>query len=278
MTGFPSPPGVSRQESNDGQLWVLTLDSPPANILDRDKIETLTTIFREAGEARSLKAILLDAAGAHFSFGASVDEHRPGAYETMIPAFHELFRAMLSAEVACLAAINGRCLGGALELVTPCLRIWASPDAQLGQPETTLGVFAPVASLLLADRVGRARAEELCVGGRIVDAVEARRIGLVDEVCEDPRTAASDYARRHLLPKSASSLRLAVRAARIERRAALTEALVDVERLYLDTLMNTDDAVEGLTAFRREATTRMEGPVTTELAGIVAEARSSSTT
>lgn len=241
--------GISREELDDGQLWVLTLDTPPANILDARKIEALTDVFHQAGETKSVKAILFQAAGSHFSFGASVEEHLPGACESMIPAFHELFRALLAAEVACLAAVQGRCLGGALELVTPCLRIWAAGGATFGQPEINLGVFAPVASLMLADRVGRARAEELCVSGRIVDATEAHRIGLVDELTDDPAAAALDYARAQLLPKSASSLRLATRAVRLERRPALAEALDGVERLYLETLMATADAAEGLSAF-----------------------------
>jgi cyclohexa-1,5-dienecarbonyl-CoA hydratase len=241
--------GISREELDDGQLWVLTLDTPPANILDARKIQVLIDTFHLARETRSLKAILFQATGSHFSFGASVEEHLPGACESMIPAFHELFRGMLAAEVVCLAAVNGRCLGGALELVTPCMRIWASGGASFGQPEINLGVFAPVASLLLGDRVGRARAEELCVSGRIVDAADAHRIGLVDELTDDPSAAALAYARTQLLPKSASSLRLAIRAARLERRAALAEALDAVERLYLETLMSTADAVEGLNAF-----------------------------
>ncbi len=249
MSSANSQVGVVREELEEGQLWVLILDSPPANILDGAKIEVLTRSFRDAREVAQLKAIILAGAGDHFSFGASVEEHLPGAFDTMIPAFHDLFRALLAAEVPCLAAVNGRCLGGALELVTPCQRIWASPEASLGQPEITLGVFAPVASLLLADRVGRARAEELCVSGRVIDAAEAARIGLVDEVVAEPVAAAKEYAQTQLLSKSASSLRLAVRAARLERKALLADALAEVERLYLDTLMGTADAVEGLTSF-----------------------------
>lgn len=241
--------GISLEKVEGGQIWVTTLDSPPANILDSHKIEALTGIFREARETKDLKGILLAASGEHFSFGAAVEEHLPGAFESMIPAFHDLFRALFEAEVACLASVTGRCLGGALELITPCQRIWVSPDASFGQPEINLGVFAPVASLLLADRVGRVRAEELCVSGRIVDAAEAHRIGLVDEVVDGPTAAAREYAQKHLLTKSARSLRLALRATRLDRRGSLLEALAAVERLYLEELMGTSDAVEGLTAF-----------------------------
>lgn len=241
--------GIRREVLEDGQLWVLTLCSPPANILDHQKIESLTKLLNEAGEAEEVKCIVLEGEGANFSFGASVEEHLPRAFERMIPAFLDLFRVFLASEVRCLAAVRGRCLGGGLELITPCLRIWAEPGASFGQPEVTLGVFPPVAALLLADRVGQARAEELCVSGRLIGADEAARLGLVDEIVDDPSAAAREYAREHLLTKSASSLRLALRASRLAPRRARAGLLTELEALYCETLMETSDAVEGLTAF-----------------------------
>ena len=88
MSDVPVEAGVTRTDLEDGRLWAVTLDTPPANILDAAKIEALTGVFQEAREAKSLKAILLRATGPHFSFGASVEEHLPGACEAMIPAFH----------------------------------------------------------------------------------------------------------------------------------------------------------------------------------------------
>jgi cyclohexa-1,5-dienecarbonyl-CoA hydratase len=146
--------------------------------------------------------------------------------------------------------VRGQCLGGALELVTVCHRVFASPDAKFGQPEIALGVFAPVASVALAERVGRAHAEDLCLTGRVVSASEAAAMGLVQEVTDaDPADAALGWLRTHLASKSAASLRLAVRAVRAGLAARLRETLPDLERLYLDELMATSDAVEGLQAF-----------------------------
>lgn len=241
--------GVRREVLDDGQLWVLSLETPPANILDHNKIETLTKLFTEAGQAGGLKCVLLEGDGANFSFGASVEEHLPGAFERMIPAFLDLFRVFLTSEVRCLAAVRGHCMGGGLELIMPCIRIWAAPEATFGQPEITLGVFPPVAALLLPDRVGQSRAEELCVSGRVIDATEAERLGLVDEVVDDPSAAAREYAREHLLPKSASSLRLALRASRLAAGRSRAGLLTELEALYSETLMGTSDAVDGLTAF-----------------------------
>jgi cyclohexa-1,5-dienecarbonyl-CoA hydratase len=151
--------------------------------------------------------------------------------------------------VPTLAAVRGQCLGGGLELASFCHRIFAAPDAKLGQPEIVLGVFAPVASLVLPERIGRANAEDLCLTGRIVDASEAKEMGLVDVVTEKPEDAALEYARKHFLPRSASSLRYAVRALRLPLSRRLEEELARLERLYLEELMGTEDAVEGIQAF-----------------------------
>ncbi len=112
-----------------------------------------------------------------------------------------------------------------------------------------LGVFAPVASVALVERVGRGTAEDLCLSGRSLDAAQALAAGLVDEIAEDPGRAALDYAREHLLPRSASSLRLAQRAVRHGFARRFRAELDEIERQYAEDLMATHDAVEGLKAF-----------------------------
>lgn len=240
---------VRLETLEDGAVWRVLLDTPKANILDMRKTRDLSEIFGRAREERGLKAILIEGSGSHFSYGASVPEHLPGAFEEMIGGFHGLFYRMLEASVVTLAAVRGQCLGGALELVSACHRVFASPDARLGQPEIVLGVFPPVASVILTERIGRGAAEDICLSGRSITAEEAHRIGLVDSIADDPASAALDYARTHLLPRSASSLRMAVRAVRRGYAERLRRDLAEVERLYLEELMSTDDAVEGLQAF-----------------------------
>ncbi len=240
---------VRVEELEGGAIWRVVLATPKANILDIDKSKHLTAVAERAGQSRDLKALIFDADGPHFSFGASVEEHLPGRYEEMIPGFHRLFHRLLEAAVPTLAAVRGQCLGGGLELASFCHRVFAAPDAKLGQPEILLGVFAPVASVMLAERVGQSRAEDLCLSGRSVDAQEAHRVGLVDALAQDPSAAALDYARRHLLPHSASSLRLAVRAIRGGFAERFVRDLAAAETLYLNDLMGTADAIEGLRAF-----------------------------
>ena len=108
----------------------------------------------------------------------------------MLRGFRGTLLALFDSSVVFVAAVRGSCLGGGLELASCCNRIFASPDAKLGQPEIALGVFAPVASVLLRERVGRPSAEELCLSGRVVGAEEALEIGLVDRVDPDPSAVA----------------------------------------------------------------------------------------
>lgn len=243
-------PPVSIERLDDGAIWRVIIGGSKGNIIDRPVTDALTDVFREARRASDLKVICLEGAGAHFSFGASVQEHLPGHVAGMLSRFHGLLIALVESSVVVVGAIRGQCLGGGLELVTLCHRLFASHEAKLGQPEMLLGVFPPAASLLLTERIGRPHAEDLCLTGRTVNADEALGMGLVDEVVDgDPLEAALDWARRHLLPKSASSLRLAVRAVRGDLARRLAVELPDIERLYLDQLMATSDAVEGLKAF-----------------------------
>lgn len=238
---------VDRHENDS--LWEVALGDGRGNILDAALVDALIELFGEAGAARSLKAVVLRGKGKHFSFGASVEEHLPDEVGAMLPRFHRLFRVMHRSHVVCLAAVRGQCLGGGLELASFCHRVFASPDAKFGQPEILLGVFAPMGSLFLPERIGRASAEDLCFTGRSVSAEEALAMGLVDVIDDAPDKAATAYAETHLLPHSASSLRFAVRAARYRLGKYLDEELPDIERIYLEELMATRDAGEGLRAF-----------------------------
>ncbi len=240
---------VVMQALEHGAVWRVTLATPKANLLDIEMSAQLSSIFDRAREARALKAILIEGRGAHFSYGASVQEHLPGKCEAMLHGFHRLFYQLLELNVVTLAAVRGQCLGAGLELAAFCHRVFASPDARLGQPEIALGVLAPVASVALAERVGRSPAEDLCLSGRSIAAEQALVIGLVDEIAEDPAEAALGYAREFLLPRSASSLRIAARAIRSGYARRFREELAEIERLYLEDLMSTKDAVEGLEAF-----------------------------
>jgi len=237
------------EPTDDGRILRLTLNTPPANIVDAAMMAALDEALVNAVGDPKLAAVILDHAGKHFSFGASVAEHLPGKFEGMIRGFHALCRRMATFPVPILAAVGGQCLGGGMELVLLASRLFAGPRAKFGQPEIQLGVFAPVASVLLPRRVRPGRAEDLLTSGRSIGVQEAATWGLVHAVEEDPAAAALAWAREQLLPRSSFALRQAVAAARQSWLADFETDLKVVEERYLNTLMSGADPVEGLTAF-----------------------------
>lgn len=242
----------------DGALLRLRLARPKANLIDAAMIAALHSAFETHRANSGLLAALVDHEGPHFSFGASVEEHLPAQCERMLKSLHGLLGLMLEWPRPILMALKGQCLGGGLEFAAASTLIFAAPDAQLGQPEIKLGVFAPAASVLLPLRVGQARAEDLLLSGRSISALHAATWGLVHEVADDPAAAALTYFEKNLLGKSAAALALAVRAVR-EPFAELARARLDhVEALYLDELMATRDANEGLQAFIEKREPRWE--------------------
>ncbi len=233
----------------EGSLLRLRLARPKANIVDAEMIAALHgALIAHAGNT-ALRGVLLDAEGPHFSFGASVEEHLPAQCARMLAGLHALILALVDFPVPVLVAARGQCLGGGLEVALAGTWIFAAPDAQFGQPELKLGVFAPAASVLLPWRMHPPMAEDLLFSGRSMGAAEALACGLVKAIADDPEYAALAWFREHLQPKSAAALALAVEAARAPLRRDVRHRLAEVEALYLDKLMATRDANEGLVAF-----------------------------
>ena len=233
----------------EGALLRLRLARPKANVLDAAMIRALRAALDAHRSNAGLLAALVDHEGPHFSFGASVEEHLPENCAEMLHSFHALLGALLAWPKPILVAIRGQCLGGGLELALAGTLIFAARDAVFGQPEMKLGVFAPAASVLLPARIGQARAEDLLHSGRSIDASSALAWGLANAVAEDPVALALEYFQNNLANKSAASLGFGVQAVRSDFAAAANKRLLIVERLYLEELMKTHDAVEGLNAF-----------------------------
>jgi cyclohexa-1,5-dienecarbonyl-CoA hydratase len=234
---------------HDDRLLRLRLARPKANIVDAAMISSLSLALETHQDSARLTAILLDAEGPHFSFGASVEEHLPEKCQQMLAGLHGLIKQMLDCPVPILVAIQGQCLGGGLEVACGGNLLFAHPEAKLGQPEIKLGVFAPAASCLLPERINIADAADLLWSGRSIDGQEAYRIGLVSQLADDPSAAALAWFEKHLSASSASSLRYAVQALRIGKVEQIKSRLDAVEKLYLQELMASEDAVEGLQAF-----------------------------
>lgn len=233
----------------DGSALQVELNAPKGNVLDAAMLAELNALLDELKPRHDLRLICFSGAGSHFSFGASVEEHVGDRARGMLQAFHGMFYRLIALAVPTVAAVRGRCLGGGMELAAFCNWLVAAPDAVFAQPEIQLAVLPPVASLILPLKLGQAAADDINLTGRNVDATEAKALRLVDRIAADPLADVQAWAERELKTKSASSLRCALRASRWQYNQLLSSQLAAVEKFYLDELMATPDANEGLAAF-----------------------------
>lgn len=238
--------------THGGAVARITLDDGKGNVLDNIMMHELLTLFEKFSHEPDIKLITFEGAGKHFSFGASVEEHTREKVAGMLATFHKMFYKMTELSIPSVAKISGQCLGGGNELALVCNFMFADKTAFIGQPEIMLGVFAPPASIMLPLKIGSARAEELLLTGKSIPAEMALEAGLLNGLFEDKEalnTGVDEWIARHILPKSAISLRYAVKASRIQFNHVLTGKLKELERLFLDDLMATHDANEGIHSF-----------------------------
>ena len=194
------------------------LDDGKGNVLDNIMMNELIELFDDFNTNENLKLITFEGAGKHFSFGASVEEHTKDKVVEMLSIFHQLFYKLIELSIPTLAKISGQCLGGGNELALICNFLFADKTAFIGQPEIMLGVYAPPASIILPLKIGTAKAEELLLTGKIIPAEKAYDLGLLNGVYEDKETMSNgvdEWIAKHILAKSAISLRYGVKASRI---------------------------------------------------------------
>ncbi|MEN8144167.1 MAG: enoyl-CoA hydratase-related protein [Gemmatimonadota bacterium] len=234
----------------EGGTATIELDHPPLNVLHIPMLQELDAVLAGLSSDPELKLLVLTATGKAFCAGVDVADHTAERVEFMIETFHSAIGRLLRFNAPVVGALNGAALGGGCELALACDVILASSRAKLGQPEIKLGVFPPVAAALLPRLVGRQRALDLILSGRVLRASEARDIGLVSQVAEPEKfdELVANYV-AELASLSLPVLRLTKRAVVDGLDLPATEALAGAERHYLDDLMKLDDAREGLAAF-----------------------------
>ncbi|MCX8204880.1 MAG: enoyl-CoA hydratase/isomerase family protein [Candidatus Nezhaarchaeota archaeon] len=247
---MPPPYKFLNYEVKESVAWIV-LNRPPLNIMNTEMIIELADALKTADSDPSVVVVVITGAGRAFSAGADIADHLPEKVEPFIKAFNQVFYTMWEMDKPIVAAVNGHALGGGCELVLACDMAIASADAQIGQPEIAVGVYPPVAIPIMPQLIGRMRAFELILTGERVSGEEASRIGLVNKAVppEKLMDAVKDLVAK-LRDKSPAVLRLTKKALRrATRLAGFKEAIEEVTRIYLDELMKTEDAVEGLKAF-----------------------------
>ena len=230
----------------------ITFARPPLNILNIAMLREINEALNQCAHQRELAAIVFDAAPDcnAFSAGVAVEEHVEETIFQMLDSFHGVFRNLEQMARPTIAIVDGSALGGGCELVAACDIVIASERARFGQPEIKLGVFPPVAAVLLPRVIGDKRARELILTGELIEAPEAARLGLVNYLLPsnelEQKTSELLSRFRNL---SVAALAFTKEAIDLGRGRSLDLALKDVEDLYLNELMKTYDASEGIKAF-----------------------------
>ncbi|MBN2489919.1 MAG: enoyl-CoA hydratase/isomerase family protein [Planctomycetes bacterium] len=231
-------------------IATITLNRPPLNVLNIPMMRELNTVLGSELDHDALGAIVFRAEGKAFSAGVDVADHTGAKVAEMIRLFHGIFRQLAATDALTIAAVGRAALGGGCELACFCDIVLASDRAKFGQPEIQVGVLPPVAACLLPAQIGIKKAIELNALGATIDAAEAHRIGLVNQVF--PADTFDRDVDAYLAPLKKLSrpvVRLAKRTTALQVREAMLAQLDRVEAIYLEELMQLEDAHEGIAAF-----------------------------
>jgi len=251
---------VHRVDEAGGHWIRLVLDEAPGNLLSLAMVRALDQALDGLATARHLRWLTLEGAGGQFCYGARIQEHRPEPMREVLPATHALLRRWLSLPVPTATLVEGRCLGGGFELALCTDDILATADAVFGLPEIRLAAFPPMAAVVLPLRVGATRATRAIVTGSIRGAEHWQDSGLISIVpgAERLLDAARAYFDAHLAGASAVALGHAALAARGVVTAQVDALLPAFEQRYLEQLLATADAVEGVEAWAEKRSPRWQ--------------------
>lgn len=227
----------------------ITINHPPVNVIHIPTLKQLEETLVELSQNESIRVLVLRAEGKMFSAGADVQEHTADKVGEMIPLFNRTCRLLANYPCPTVAVIHGHALGGGCELVLCCDFAVMVEGAKIGQPEIMLASFAPIAAMRLPRLIGYRAAADILLTGRTMHADEAQKLGLVN-------ATVPAYQLEQWVQEKVEQLVSLSRVALTTTKRALQMGLgnwdasaEDLEKLYLEELMETVDAHEGLAAF-----------------------------
>ncbi|MBW2334578.1 MAG: enoyl-CoA hydratase/isomerase family protein [Deltaproteobacteria bacterium] len=275
-------------EFKDG-LVTITLNRPPVNVLNIAMMKEINEALDAWKGKKDLKVVLFNGKGKCFSAGVDVGEHMGDLAPKMIETFHGMFRLMDQLGAVTVASVYGLCLGGGCELAVFCdlviaddtakfgqpeiqvgvlppiaaqimpriigRKVIADDTAKFGQPEIQVGVLPPIAAQIMPRIIGRKVAMDLILSGRIVAAQESMSMGLINKVvAKGDLSQETDEFIKPYLSLSAEVIRITKKTIKAGLRDDFEPSLKVIEEIYLNELMRTTDAQEGLKAFLEKRT------------------------
>ena len=244
---------IKLQLLENGEILWLTLNKPKGNILNAAMMSELIYSLKVNKDNRNLKMVILQGSGGNFSFGASIEEHRPENVSSMLKIFHSLVRQVAGFPVPVACLIEGQCLGGAFEVALCSHFVFVTSDSIMACPEIKLGVFPPVLAAIGTCKLGSSWTLKLMLTGCNIPVKEALACGFVNKIIKDnePNKIVIDWFKKNLQQLSAFSLRQATKA--LNKSSKIIEQLEtnlkEVEKQYLKELMAGYDSNEGILSY-----------------------------
>ena len=228
----------------------IVLNNPPLNVIDIRMMDELAEALTEIEARIEISVLIIRGSQRAFSGGVDVAAHTPDKVEQMLTKFHGVIRTLVASKKVTIAAVHGHCLGGGAELAMVCDLAYTSELASWGFPEIKLGCYPPVAVAALAALIGQKHAADLILTGRTITGREAASINLANAVVpEIDLDHTVQEAVHHLSQLSPAALAITKKAIYAWDSIHFDKGLARAEKIYLDELIKTEDAAEGIDAF-----------------------------
>jgi cyclohexa-1,5-dienecarbonyl-CoA hydratase len=228
----------------------ITFTHPPLNVFDFQMMDELLETLKTLEPRREISTVILSGGERGFSAGVDVAVHTADQIQTMFQKFHGLMLALTRFPKITIAEVHGVCLGGGAELAMLCDMCFTTEKAKWGFPEITLGCYPPVACTALAALIGQKRAADLIFTGRTISGQDAAEWGLANEAHpENELQEVIEGTLDHLFKLSPAALAHAKKAFYAWDSIHLDKGLARAEKIYIEELMQTEDATEGIQAW-----------------------------
>jgi len=239
-------------DKTDGVARIV-LNRPKHNVLNIPMMNELNAQLQSIAADDQLKCVVISGQGRSFCAGVEVADHKPEMVDEMVAVFNRIFELVNIIDIPVIAAVQGACLGGGMEVAIACDIVIASEKAIFGQPEIKLGFFPPYAALRLPELVGTAKAIEICTTGRNYSAREAESLGFVSRTASvDQFEEAVEKTVKEICMSSPLIIRLNKRAVKRHLGLGFAQGVDLVSNYFLNTMMKTEDTLEGIRSFEEK--------------------------
>lgn len=229
----------------------IELARPKHNVLNIPMMKELNTELAAVAADEDLKCLVISGQGKSFCAGVEVGDHKPEMVDEMVAVFNRIFELINLIDIPVIAAVQGACLGGGMEVAIACDMVIAAETAFFGQPEIKLGFFPPYAALRLPELVGPAKAIEICTTGQSYSAAQARDLGFVSRTAQALEEEV-DKAVKEICMASPLIIRLNKRAVKRHLGIGFSRGVDLVSNYFLNTMMKTQDTLEGIKSFEEK--------------------------